>query len=184
MEYVLEEDSKGKQVPRKVGMAPVQRAGVEYEFDVVADLDWTHTLSVSKSRCPALDSQRAVKPNGDFIEPLRTWLGEGTPAPPATPEPRPATRPEQTAPQQATDQAERPEPSGSTPGTSRNDPATAAQIRAIEELAAFCGVSDADMGRALDARGVQFLADLSVQQGDQMIANLTRKKRSLAPAGR
>ena len=37
-EYVLEEDSRGKKVPRKIGMAPIQRDGLEYEFTVVGDL--------------------------------------------------------------------------------------------------------------------------------------------------
>ena len=39
MEYVQEKDSRGKTVIRKVGMAPIQRAGMEYEFTVVADID-------------------------------------------------------------------------------------------------------------------------------------------------
>ena len=39
MEYVLEEDARGKKTPRKVGMAPIQREGMEYELDVVGDLD-------------------------------------------------------------------------------------------------------------------------------------------------
>ncbi len=38
-EYVLEERN-GRQVPRKVGMAPIQRAGLEYELTVTADLDY------------------------------------------------------------------------------------------------------------------------------------------------
>ena len=57
MEYVLETNEKGKQVPRKLGMAPVQRAGVEYEFQVVGDLDLEHRLTISKSRCDVLADQ-------------------------------------------------------------------------------------------------------------------------------
>lgn len=52
-EYVLE-DRGGKQVPRKVGMAPIQRAGIEYEFTVTAELDWEHTLLIDKTRCHPL----------------------------------------------------------------------------------------------------------------------------------
>jgi hypothetical protein len=82
MEYVLEEevDSKTgakKSVPRKVGMAPVQRQGMEYEFDIVADLDWTHTMNVTKSRCPAVDGLIVVKPGAEFISPVRQWLEDG-----------------------------------------------------------------------------------------------------------
>ncbi len=78
MEYILETDGRGKQVPRKVGMAPVMRAGVEYEFDVVADMDLEHRLIVSKSRCSALADQ--VYPAGKAAEGARTflaWLNDG-----------------------------------------------------------------------------------------------------------
>jgi hypothetical protein len=82
MEYVLEEQANREgrtvQVPRKIGMAPIQRAGMEYEFDVVADLDHTHTLTVSKSRCPDVDGLILVKPGPGFIEPIMAWLAEGT----------------------------------------------------------------------------------------------------------
>jgi hypothetical protein len=51
MEYVLETNDKGKQVPKKVGMAPIQREGIEYEFTVAFDLDSkTHTALTSKDR--------------------------------------------------------------------------------------------------------------------------------------
>jgi len=50
-EYVLEENDKGKQAPRKVGMAPVQRDGMEYEFTTVFDLrQQDNVASCSKDR--------------------------------------------------------------------------------------------------------------------------------------
>jgi uncharacterized protein YjhX (UPF0386 family) len=52
VEYILEDDGKGKQVPRKVGMAPVQRAGMEYEFDLYCSMDWDHVLRVSNHVVP------------------------------------------------------------------------------------------------------------------------------------
>src|SRR5690606_36186079 len=49
IEYIVEKDERtGKSVPRKVGLAPIQRDGLEYEFDVVADMDLDNTLIVSK----------------------------------------------------------------------------------------------------------------------------------------
>ncbi len=85
MEYILEEgvSQSGKpiQVPRKVGMAPIQRAGMEYEFDVVADMDWSHTLTVSKSRCTPIDGAISVKPGAAFLEPLIYWLEQGSEIP-------------------------------------------------------------------------------------------------------
>lgn len=49
-EYVIETNERGKQTPRKVGMAPVQREGAEYEFSVVFDLQADHHATVSKDR--------------------------------------------------------------------------------------------------------------------------------------
>lgn len=85
MAYVLEEgvNRQGKtvQVPRKVGMAPIQRAGMEYEFDIVGDIDHTHTLTVSKTRCPDIDGAIVVKPGAPFIQPVVDWLQDGTDTP-------------------------------------------------------------------------------------------------------
>ncbi len=50
MEYVLEENDRGKQVPKKVGMAPIMRDSVEYEFTTVLDLDSAHQAQASKDR--------------------------------------------------------------------------------------------------------------------------------------
>lgn len=94
-EYVLEDNGRGKQVPRKVGMAPVQREGMEYEFDVIADMDVGHTLCVSKTRCPQLDQWVAVKPGKEFGETLLAWLSDGVEAKAA---PRPAAAPPVTTP--------------------------------------------------------------------------------------
>lgn len=84
-EYVLEEqvNQQGRKVmvPRKVGMAPIQRQGMEYEFDVVGDLDVNHTLTVSKTRCPAIDGVQIVKPGAEFFKPLLEWLNEGVEPP-------------------------------------------------------------------------------------------------------
>lgn len=50
--YVMEKDSRNRDVPRKVGLAPIQREGVEYEFDVTGAMDMSNTLTIDKSRFP------------------------------------------------------------------------------------------------------------------------------------
>lgn len=50
MEYVLQENEKGKAVPQKIGTAPIMRDGVEYEFTTVFDLDMNHQAMASKDR--------------------------------------------------------------------------------------------------------------------------------------
>lgn len=80
MEYVLEEDSRGKKVPKKIGLAPVMRAGVEYEFTLIADMDLEHRMVVSKSRCSALADQ-VFQPGraADGARAFLGWLEEGEP---------------------------------------------------------------------------------------------------------
>ncbi len=83
MEYVIEEDARGKKVPRKVGMAPIQRDGFEYEFDVVADMNHEHDFIISKTRCDLLDGAVINRPGVELAERLVSWLESGAEATPA-----------------------------------------------------------------------------------------------------
>jgi hypothetical protein len=76
-EYVVEVNDKGKSVPRKVGLAPVQRDGLEYEFDVVGDLDNKNYLTITKSRCPSLTDRVKEKPGAELGQELLAWLSDG-----------------------------------------------------------------------------------------------------------
>lgn len=75
-EYVLEANDKGKQVPRKIGMAPVQRDGLEYEFTLVMDLTADHIATVSKDRTGLFDGQYFT-PSVDSGKQLLEWLESG-----------------------------------------------------------------------------------------------------------
>lgn len=71
------EDVDGRKVPKKIGLAPVQRDGMEYEFTLTGDLDHSHRLVVSKSRCSALDDKVVSRPDARFIRILIDWLESG-----------------------------------------------------------------------------------------------------------
>lgn len=47
-EYVVEEgfskSGRSTSIPKKVGTAPIQSSGIEYEFDIAGELDLDHTL--------------------------------------------------------------------------------------------------------------------------------------------
>lgn len=86
-EYVLEENDRGKKTPKKVGMAPVQREGIEYEFDVIADMSIDHDFVVSKTRCQALDGFVARKPGAGVGQILKGWLENGVTPVEADPKP-------------------------------------------------------------------------------------------------
>ena len=74
-EWVLDKDKDGKVIPRKIGLTPVMRDGIEYEFDVCGDIDADNTLTVSKSRCPALTGKAINRPGPELAAILRGWLG-------------------------------------------------------------------------------------------------------------
>ena len=79
-EYVLEENEKGKKVPRKVGMAPVQRDGMEYEFTIMMDIAVDHTAATTKDRTGLFDGQY-FKITVDTGKKLAAWLESGKDAP-------------------------------------------------------------------------------------------------------
>lgn len=57
-EYVQEKDDRtGKTTIKKVGLAPVQRDGMEYEMSIVLDIDINHVAHASKDRTSQLDGQ-------------------------------------------------------------------------------------------------------------------------------
>jgi len=86
-EYVVETEN-GKSVPRKIGMAPIQRPGMEFEFDIYCSMDWSHIMTISKTRCSAIDGMTVVKPGPDFMARVIEWLNEGDVVDVAPPTPR------------------------------------------------------------------------------------------------
>ncbi|MDD3293964.1 MAG: ATP-binding protein [Geobacteraceae bacterium] len=93
-EYVITEDDKGKKVPKKVGLAPVQRESMDYEFTLVFDIDRDkHIAIASKDRTSIFDGfcERLEISHGEAI---RDWLDTGIEAPaPAAEQPRQAPDP-------------------------------------------------------------------------------------------
>jgi hypothetical protein len=79
-DYVLEVNDKGKQTPKKVGMAPVQRDGMEYEFTVMLDVDMAHVATSSKDRTGLFDG-RFFKISKETGKELLDWLETGEAGP-------------------------------------------------------------------------------------------------------
>lgn len=102
IEWVIEENDRGKKTPKKIGTKPDNRDGSEYEFDVVVELDQDHNAWTSKTRCPDLDGQTWKCPSAaDLGATLFGWLEGGAlaPAPVARPAvPAPAAAPPAAAP--------------------------------------------------------------------------------------
>lgn len=83
IEYALT-DENGKSVPKKLGMAPVQRDGIEYEFTTVFDVAMDHKASVSKDRT-GLWTDKIFQITEETGKTIMSWLKTGKAA-----EPKPA----------------------------------------------------------------------------------------------
>ncbi len=70
-------DGKKKGTPIKVGLAPEFRAGAEFEFDVVADMNLDNDFVVTKSRCSRLTGVVVRQPGDEIASVLRAWLEDG-----------------------------------------------------------------------------------------------------------
>lgn len=77
-EYVIEDNGNGKKTPRKIGMAPVFRDGVEYEFTIFFELDQPHAAAATKDRTGLFDGQYfLIAP--DTGARIRDWLAGAKP---------------------------------------------------------------------------------------------------------
>jgi hypothetical protein len=77
----VERNGRTTSVPRKIGLKPDQREGIEYEFDLVGDMDLDNTLTVSKTRLPMLHGQVIEQPGPELAATIRDWLDDGVDTP-------------------------------------------------------------------------------------------------------
>ena len=75
-EYIQAENERGRTEIRKVGLAPIQREGIDYEFGTVFDLSPNHLAVVSKDRTGLFDEQ-IFSVSQDTGKILRDWLDAG-----------------------------------------------------------------------------------------------------------
>lgn len=81
-EYALVENDRGKKSVEKLGMAPVQRDGIEYEFTLMMDVDMRHIAHVTKSRYSGLaDLDIPPERSAESAREFATWLTSGAPMP-------------------------------------------------------------------------------------------------------
>lgn len=76
-EYVSEKNEQGKNTYRKVGLAPIQRDGMEYEFTLMLDIDQdSHYARASKDRTSLFDGI-AFLPDQSTGEKIKKWAEMG-----------------------------------------------------------------------------------------------------------
>ena len=82
MAYAMEINDRGKTVPVKVGLEPVQRENTEYEFDMCFQIDRSHHANLSKDTTFLDDWQGIITPELGAM--LGKWLSEGAEIPHCT----------------------------------------------------------------------------------------------------
>lgn len=182
MDYVETTDGKGKKGYQKVGMAPITRDGAEYEFDIVGDMDLSHTMVVSKSRCRRLADKVFQTPGQDVADIIMEWLSDGapgevwTPAPEQKHEERPTTH-EPTSNTSHTSQEEKPKTTLPPPTAKPNLPPPSGQPTVINEnqrkrlyaIAKGKGYSDEAMKAHLAVLGFPSTKDITTDLYDVIV---------------
>lgn len=89
-EWTTAKQDNGKSAPVRVGLAPEQGKGIEYEFDLLLELTVEHVGHILKDRTGKFQDQLIDKPGEDFGKDLAAWLSEGEEVKPEQPkEPAP-----------------------------------------------------------------------------------------------
>jgi len=81
-EWTTVDDGRGKKSPQRVGLAPEQGKGVEYEFDLLVEISTEHIANVIKDRTGKFQDKLIEKPDERFGRELAAWLADGEPAKP------------------------------------------------------------------------------------------------------
>lgn len=80
MDYVQEEIN-GKKTVKKVGMAPIMRDGLEFEFSAVLDIGADHSAQASKDRTGLFPSDRIFQVTEQTGSDVAEWLKTAKPKP-------------------------------------------------------------------------------------------------------
>lgn len=76
-EYTISTDDRGRTQVKKLGLAPVQREGMEYEFTVFLELSLEHLAIATKDRTSLFDGNQPFVPAIETGRTLLEWLESG-----------------------------------------------------------------------------------------------------------
>lgn len=76
-EWTTAEGKNGTRRPERVGLAPEQGKGIEYEFDMLIEISTDHVVNVIKDRTGKFQDKIIDKPGPSFGKDIATWLDEG-----------------------------------------------------------------------------------------------------------
>jgi hypothetical protein len=93
-EWVIGQKENGKSAPEKVGLKPEQGKGIEFEFDLLLEMDQKHQATVTKDRTGKFQDEVIDRPGEEFGVTLHDWLSRGNAVLPPVSLPQANTAPE------------------------------------------------------------------------------------------
>jgi len=115
-EWVLGKGENGKIAPEKLGLAPEQGKGIEYEFDMLCEINQAHQATVTKDRTGKFQDEVIEKPGEDFGVALYEWLAGSKEEIPTAPVAKLSEKPQKEAkPQQVKSKTVKPSSSDDSP---------------------------------------------------------------------
>lgn len=185
---VIQEEQNGRIIfkgVKKIGLAPVQRNELEYEFSIWAEMDQDHRLMISKSTISHLQDAVIDRPGIELGQQIHQWLTspndsttDDNPSPKSLPTPTAKTQPESTAsPEAAVDPA----------ATSQPKPAPEAQkdLARMHALGSSLGMDHEEV-RSFAANVISAdldsLKDLTAADRKTVLAGLQRNINELEKA--
>jgi hypothetical protein len=75
--YAIETNERGKQVPVRLGLKPDQGKNIEFEFDMLIEMDVDNVGTFGKDRTGLFQGRRVEKPGKALGEEIAAWLESG-----------------------------------------------------------------------------------------------------------
>jgi hypothetical protein len=76
-EWITSKNDRGKDVPTRVGLAPEQGKGIEYEFDMLMEINTDHMVQFIKDRSGKFQDKIVPSPGPELGVQLAGWLDQG-----------------------------------------------------------------------------------------------------------
>jgi hypothetical protein len=184
-EWVIGEGKDGKIAPEKLGLAPEQGKGIEYEFDLLLELKQNHYASVTKDRTGKYQDEVIEKPGEEFGVALYEWLMDGKVEKPAKPVQKTPSKAEKVQPVSEKPKAEKPvvKEKELTLKEQGNEvmKEIGAVITSVKEGVSYFSESEIEearqiiKGTRLDEKGLADLKDFKVFLSEELAKRETKK---------
>ena len=92
------DEKTGKSKPVRIGLAPEQGKGIEYEFDMLMEINDSHYATIIKDRSGKFQDMEIHCPDEKFGEELAEWLTQGVAPVRTAPQPEPISIAKPTVP--------------------------------------------------------------------------------------